>query len=67
MSPPEDLSGFSMLELFQAEVETHAYALDEGLVALEADPTRTEGIAEIWNLDVPYGDPNNDPGIQGES
>jgi len=34
----DDLSGFSMMDLFRAEVETHAVALEEGLVALDADP-----------------------------
>jgi two-component system sensor histidine kinase and response regulator WspE len=34
-----DLSGFSMFDLFRAEAETHAAALSEGLLAIEADPT----------------------------
>ena len=33
-----DLSGFSMMDLFRAEVETHAAALEEGLVVVEANP-----------------------------
>ncbi|MDF1700143.1 MAG: hybrid sensor histidine kinase/response regulator [Planctomycetota bacterium] len=37
--PPDDLSGFSMLDLFKAEVETHAATLEQGLVDLEAAPT----------------------------
>ena len=36
--PPDDLSGFSMLDLFKAEVETHASTLEQGLVELEAAP-----------------------------
>ncbi len=36
--PPEDLSGFSMLDLFQAEVETHAATLEAGLVELDSAP-----------------------------
>ncbi len=43
MTPPDDLSGFSMLDLFQAEVETHANTLETGLVELESAP----GDAEI--------------------
>lgn len=30
-------------------------------------PWRTEGILEWGKWDIPYGDPNGDPGIQGES
>ena len=37
--PPDDLSGFSMLDLFKAEVETHASTLEQGLVDLESSPT----------------------------
>ncbi len=37
--PPDDLSGFSMLDLFRAEVETHASTLEQGLVDLDAAPT----------------------------
>ena len=37
--PPDDLSGFSMLDLFKAEVETHAATLEQGLVDLEGAPT----------------------------
>ncbi|MDA1194776.1 MAG: hybrid sensor histidine kinase/response regulator [Planctomycetota bacterium] len=39
--PPDDLSGFSMLDLFKAEVETHAATLEQGLVDLEASPSST--------------------------
>ena len=35
----DDLSGFSMMDLFRAEVETHAASLEEGLVVLESNPT----------------------------
>ncbi|NBP52383.1 MAG: hybrid sensor histidine kinase/response regulator, partial [Actinobacteria bacterium] len=33
-----DLGGFSMHELFRAEVETHCAALSEGLLGLEHAP-----------------------------
>ncbi len=33
-----DLSGFSLFELFRAEVETHCAALNEGLIQLERSP-----------------------------
>jgi two-component system sensor histidine kinase and response regulator WspE len=40
VSPPaEDLSGFSLHDLFRAEVETHAATLEHGLVELESAPT----------------------------
>lgn len=42
-----DLSGFSLLELFQAEVGMHATTLDEGLVELESDPTNAEGLEAL--------------------
>ncbi len=34
-----DLSGFSLFELFRAEVETHCAALNEGLIQLEQSPS----------------------------
>ena len=37
-APPDDLSGFSMLDLFRAEVETHATTLEQGLVELDHGP-----------------------------
>ena len=35
----EDLSEFSMLDLFRVEAETQAQVLTSGLLALERDPT----------------------------
>ncbi len=43
----DDLSGFSLLDLFRAEVAQHATALDEGLVALEADPKDAARLEEL--------------------
>ena len=37
-APPDDLSGFSLFDLFRAEVEVHAAALEQGLVDIEAAP-----------------------------
>ncbi len=34
----DDLSGFSMLDLFRVEVENHTTTLSDGLLALEKDP-----------------------------
>ncbi len=34
----EDLSGFSMMDLFRMEAETHTAALTEGLLELEENP-----------------------------
>ncbi|MDJ0975216.1 MAG: hybrid sensor histidine kinase/response regulator [Planctomycetota bacterium] len=42
-----DFSGFSLLELFQAEVGMHATTLDEGLVELEGDPTNAERLEAL--------------------
>jgi len=40
VSPPaEDLSGFSLHDLFRAEVEAHAATLEQGLVEVESAPT----------------------------
>ena len=44
---PDDLSGFSMLELFQAEVEAQSQTLDEGLVELERDPTAADRLEAL--------------------
>ncbi len=38
MSDESGLGGFSLLELFKAEAETHCAALSEGLLALERSP-----------------------------
>ena len=35
----DDLSGFSMLDLFKVEVENQKTVLTTGLLALEEDPT----------------------------
>ncbi|HEY3130544.1 MAG TPA: hybrid sensor histidine kinase/response regulator [Acidobacteriota bacterium] len=40
----EDLSGFSMLDLFREEVKAQAAILTEGLLALERNPGQAEGI-----------------------
>ncbi len=61
---PEDLSGFSMQELFRVETENQTAILCEGLLALERDPQAAEalealmraahsikGAARIINLD----------------
>lgn len=42
-----DLSGFSLYELFRAEVETHCAALNEGLIKLERAPTDLEVIVPL--------------------
>lgn len=44
MSVSSDFADSAMLELFRAEVDTHAQTLNEGLLALERDPARTEVI-----------------------
>src|SRR6185503_9902305 len=38
----QDLSQFSMLDLFRVEVETQARVLTTGLLALERDPTQAD-------------------------
>jgi anti-anti-sigma factor len=42
-----DLTDYSMLELFRAEVETHVPVLSEGLLALEKDPTQTKRLEAL--------------------
>ena len=42
-----DLGGFSMHELFRAEVETHCAALTEGLLVLEQDPSNVAPIQAL--------------------
>ncbi len=62
---PEDLSSFSMLDLFKVEVENQQAVLNSSLLALEEDPTEPtrlealmraahsiKGAARIVNLDV---------------
>ena len=42
-----DLSGFSMFELFKVEAETNAATLNEGLLALEANPTDLSQVEKL--------------------
>jgi two-component system sensor histidine kinase and response regulator WspE len=42
MSGSNDLSDFSLLDLFRAEVETQAASMTAGLLALERDPSTTQ-------------------------
>lgn len=46
-APSDDLGGFSLRELFRAEVETHTAVLEQGLVALEAAPEDLSGIEPL--------------------
>jgi anti-anti-sigma factor len=41
------LGDSSMLDLFRAEIETHAPVLNEGLLALEKDPTQTKRLEAL--------------------
>lgn len=47
MTGGEDLSGFSLFELFRAEAEAHLGTLETGLVALEADPKNATRLEEL--------------------
>jgi two-component system, chemotaxis family, sensor histidine kinase and response regulator WspE len=47
MSLPDDLSGFSLLELFGIEVETQAAAMTEALLELERDPRDARHLEEL--------------------
>ena len=47
MTGGDDLSGFSLLELFRAEAETHLGTLETGLVALESDPKNATRLEEL--------------------
>jgi two-component system sensor histidine kinase and response regulator WspE len=47
MSPSDDLSGFSLPELFGIEVETQAAAMTEALLALERDPRDAHCLEEL--------------------
>src|SRR5882757_7194954 len=42
----DDLSGFSLMDLFRSEAETHAATLSEGLLALEGAPATTPAMIE---------------------
>lgn len=43
----QDLSDFSMLDLFRSEMEVHSATLSDGLLALENDPGATEHIESL--------------------
>lgn len=43
----DDLSSFSLMELFRAEVIQYVQALEEGLVALEDDPSQVEDVESL--------------------
>jgi two-component system sensor histidine kinase and response regulator WspE len=47
MSASDDLSNFSLLDLFRAEVEGQAAAMTAGLLAMERDPGATEHCDEV--------------------
>ena len=42
-----DLSGFSMFELFKTEAESHSAALNEGLLAIEANPADLSHVEQL--------------------
>ena len=44
---PQDLSNFSMMDLFRTEVETRAAVLNEGLLSLESDASSKEKLASL--------------------
>ncbi len=46
-SNDQDLSNFTMLDLFRSEVESHAATLNEGLLSLENDPEATDNIEAL--------------------
>ena len=47
MSAPDDLSNYSLLDLFRAEVETQVALMTAGLLALERDPDATDQLEGI--------------------
>src|SRR5687767_12616740 len=47
MNPPEDLSSFSLLDLFRTEVETQSAAMTAALLALERIPDATHHLEEV--------------------
>jgi two-component system sensor histidine kinase and response regulator WspE len=47
MSGSDDLSDFSLAELFRMEVETQAAVMTDGLLALERDPRATHRLEEL--------------------
>lgn len=46
-SDGKDLSDFSMIDLFRSEVETHVATLNDGLLALESNPTALDNIEAL--------------------
>ncbi len=44
---PQDLSGFSMMDLFRTEAEAQTAILNEGLLAIEQDPTSTQWLERL--------------------
>ncbi len=44
---PRDLSGFSMMDLFRTEAEAQTAILNEGLLAIERDPTSTQWLERL--------------------
>lgn len=45
--PGQDLSDFSMMDLFRSEVEAHTATLSDGLLELEDDPSARENIESL--------------------
>lgn len=45
--PPDDLSSFSMLELFRVEAEAQVAALTAGLLEVERDPTAAQALEAL--------------------
>ena len=59
MSAPEDLSKFSLLDLFRAEIESQSATMTQGLLALERDPGAAHHFEEVMrgahSLKAPHG------------
>ena len=47
LQPSDDLSSFSMLELFRVEVESQVAALTAGLLEVERDPTAAKPLEAL--------------------
>jgi two-component system sensor histidine kinase and response regulator WspE len=47
---PEDLSEFSMVELFQLEVENQSVVFTENLLALEQNPTDASRLETLMRV-----------------
>ena len=43
----QDLSGFSMMDLFRTEAETQTAILNEGLLEIEKDPTSRQWLERL--------------------